>query len=175
MRSERREANEAAAARVAEAPGRKAKSVRQCSNDTRISLPVRGAYAHNAWQLKRGMRRRRRGASLGLIAKSAKKRASLRLQNDVRLQGAQSHLPRHRRGIVLCNVPVRRYFGSHVLRCSSKNARTCSGSSEPRNSTPTGSGSGLNTLSGVGALGGLVSMIFSCVDRLSLPVHASHQ
>ena len=31
------------------------------------------------------------------------------------------------------------------------------------------------TLSGVGALGGLVSMIFSCMDRLSLPVPASHQ
>src|SRR5689334_25394362 len=58
-----------------------------------------------------------------------------------------------------CSAQVDSYFGSHILRCSSENARTCSGSSAPRNSTPAGSGSGLNTLSGVGIFGGLLSMM----------------
>ncbi|CAG9192814.1 hypothetical protein BVI434_1120015 [Burkholderia vietnamiensis] len=44
--------------------------------------------------------------------------------------------------------------------CSSKNARTCSGNSA-RNSTPTGSGSGLMTCSGGGMRVGLSSMIVS--------------
>ena len=60
-----------------------------------------------------------------------------------------------------CRIaPLHSYFESHDLRCSSKKARTCSGSSAPRNSTPAGSGSGQKTLSGVGIFGGLASMIF---------------
>ncbi|HZZ12799.1 MAG TPA: hypothetical protein VFE79_19110, partial [Paraburkholderia sp.] len=57
-------------------------------------------------------------------------------------------------------APLADYFESHDFRCSSKNARTCSGNSAPKNSTPTGSGSGQKTLSGVGIFGGLESMIF---------------
>ena len=64
------------------------------------------------------------------------------------------------RGRRCCIAPLHRYFESHDLRCSSKKARTCSGSSAPRNSTPAGSGSGQKTLSGVGTFGGLASMIF---------------
>jgi len=51
------------------------------------------------------------------------------------------------------------YLDCAELRCSSKNARTCSGSSVARNSTPTGSGSGQCTVSGVGILVGFASMI----------------
>jgi hypothetical protein len=68
-----------------------------------------------------------------------------------------------------CFAPLPRYLESHDLRCSSKNARTCSGSSAPKNSTPTGSGSGLKTLSGVGIFGGLASMIFSPLRTDYLP------
>jgi hypothetical protein len=58
-----------------------------------------------------------------------------------------------------CGVQQTDYFASYDLRCSSKKARTCSGSSAPRNSTPAGSGSGKKTLSGVGIFGGFASMI----------------
>lgn len=58
----------------------------------------------------------------------------------------------------------RRYLDEAILRCSSKNARTCSGSSVARNSTATGSGSGENTLSGVGIFVGFASMILSSGD-----------
>ncbi len=66
---------------------------------------------------------------------------------------------RQARGRRCCIAPLHSYFESHDLRCSSKKARTCSGSSAPRNSTPAGSGSGQKTLSGVGTFGGLASMI----------------
>lgn len=64
------------------------------------------------------------------------------------------------RGRRCCIAQLHIYFESHDLRCSSKKARTCSGSSAPKNSTPAGSGSGQKTLSGVGTFGGLASMIF---------------
>jgi hypothetical protein len=63
------------------------------------------------------------------------------------------------RGRRCCIAPLLDYFESHDLRCSSKKARTCSGNSAPKNSTPAGSGSGLKTLSGVGIFGGLASMV----------------
>ncbi|MGF6773305.1 hypothetical protein P3T18_005810 [Paraburkholderia sp. GAS199] len=63
------------------------------------------------------------------------------------------------RGRLKQGAPQHRYFESHDLRCSSKKARTCSGSSAPKNSTPAGSGSGQKTLSGVGIFVGLASMI----------------
>lgn len=72
----------------------------------------------------------------------------------------QAFSARRARGFRCCIAQLHSYFESHDLRCSSKKARTCSGSSAPRNSTPAGSGSGQKTLSGVGTFGGLASMIF---------------
>jgi hypothetical protein len=79
---------------------------------------------------------------------------------DRAIRRAQLPAAREARGRRCCIATLHSYFESHDLRCSSKKARTCSGSSAPRNSTPAGSGSGLKTLSGVGIFGGLASMIF---------------
>jgi hypothetical protein len=80
---------------------------------------------------------------------------------DVKLRNrARTVTARQMCGPRCCIAPARNYFESHDFRCSSKNARTCSGSSAPRNSTPAGSGSGQKTLSGVGIFVGLASMIF---------------
>src|SRR6266702_3154473 len=83
-----------------------------------------------------------------------------RLSVERPLRRVHSIAARRTRGRRCCIAPLLDYFESHDLRCSSKKARTCSGSSAPRNSTPAGSGSGLKTLSGVGIFGGLASMIF---------------
>lgn len=84
-------------------------------------------------------------------------RESVRTRKSGRVPTCAACRTRRRR---CCIAQLDSYFESHDLRCSSKKARTCSGSSAPRNSTPAGSGSGQKTLSGVGTFGGLASMIF---------------